>query len=82
VDVASGDTVEFTHGGLHVMLMDLTEPMLPGDVIPVVLHTNAGDVSIEFTVAEEMMMPHSMKEKEHSGHGSHMKHGDSKTKDH
>lgn len=37
VDLPAGKTVELKPGGYHVMLMDLKQPLKPGDTVPVTL---------------------------------------------
>jgi len=73
VTIPAGESVQFTHGGLHIMLMDLEAPMIPGDVVPLVFHTNNGDLMVDFKVAEEIQMPKNMQDSTHSAHGK-MKH--------
>ena len=51
VDVASGESVHFQPGGLHVMLMGLKTPLSAGDTFPLKLEfDNAPDLTIEVTV--------------------------------
>ncbi len=70
VNVPADETLVFTHGGYHIMLMDLEAPMIPGAQIPLVFHTNQGEISIEVRVAEKIVMPK-------DGHGD-MKHDNMK----
>ena len=46
LQIESGETVEFKHGGFHLMLMDLSAPLLPGSTLNVTLHTNQGDIEL------------------------------------
>ena len=57
VEIGADETFSFTHGGHHLMLMDLEGPLFPGDLIPVVFHTDQGDVTIEARVAEKITLP-------------------------
>lgn len=51
VPVAPGSTVSFEPGGLHIMLMGLSQPLAEGDVFPVTLtFENAGEVTVEVNV--------------------------------
>jgi len=75
LEVGAGETVLFTHGGLHLMLMDLTAPMKPGDLIPIIFHTNEGEVLVDFRVNEDIEL-HDMGDSKTMEHGK-MSHGDS-----
>ncbi|MCJ9428380.1 copper chaperone PCu(A)C [Kordiimonas marina] len=45
--IAPGETLTFSPGGYHIMMMHLTKPLKEGDVFPMTLHfTHAGDVQI------------------------------------
>ncbi|WP_262693830.1 copper chaperone PCu(A)C [Kordiimonas aquimaris] len=47
VPIAPAEKLSFEPGSYHVMLIDLTEPLVEGDVFPVTLSfKNAGDVTI------------------------------------
>lgn len=47
VDLPVGATVSFEPGGLHVMLMGLSEPLVEGTVFPLTLSfDNAGEVTV------------------------------------
>ena len=76
VEIAPNETFSFTHGGHHIMLMDLEEPLFPGDLIPIVFHTDQGDITIEARVAEKIMLPKDGMQ--HLGHGE----ADAKNKNH
>lgn len=65
VDLPAGETVVLEPGGMHVMLMGLTDILAEGDMIPATLvFEQAGRVEIEFSVdpAGEAM--------DHSQHGN------------
>ncbi|SFJ53558.1 copper chaperone PCu(A)C [Jannaschia pohangensis] len=83
IAIPAGETVILAPGGLHLMLMGLTEPLTAGDTHLVTLtFAEAGDVTIGFPVltlgeirakaAEDATMDHSG---EGHGDGGHMKHG-------
>ncbi len=57
VIVGAQDSVAFKHGGLHIMLMGLEAPMMPGEEIPLVFHTSEGDLTINAFVAESIILP-------------------------
>lgn len=50
VSLAPGATVEFAHGGYHLMLMALTKPLTEGQSVDIILATSAGDMLIEMPV--------------------------------
>lgn len=49
VEVPAGAQVEFAPGGLHIMLMDLKQPLKKGDSFPMTLRFDSGE-TIDFTV--------------------------------
>ena len=56
--VPAGGSLSLEPGGDHVMLMDLQEPILPGDEVTITLLTAGGEVETtvvakEFTGAQE-----------------------------
>jgi len=55
VILAPGATIEFEHGGYHLMLMELTEPLTAGQTVDIILSTSVGDMLIEMPV-EKMGM--------------------------
>lgn len=57
IEIAADENFAFKHGGYHIMLMDLEGPLFPGDVIPLVFHTDQGDVAVEARVAEKIALP-------------------------
>ena len=66
LSIAAGETMEFKHGGFHLMLMELVSPLMMGSTLAVTLHTNQGDIELSMPVVKPNMgaMP-SMKQ----GHG-------------
>ena len=42
IDLPAGRTVDLKPGGFHVMLMDLRQPLQPGDTVPVTLVFDSG----------------------------------------
>jgi hypothetical protein len=51
IDLPPGATVELAQGGLHVMLMGLTEPLSPGDRVALTLvFERAGSVTLDLPV--------------------------------
>lgn len=57
VEIAADETFNFSHGGHHLMLMNLEGPLFPGDLIPIVFHTDQGDITVEARVAEKITVP-------------------------
>ncbi len=65
VAIAPGATVKFQRGGLHVMLIDLRQPLNPGDTLPLMLvFEKAGAVAVTVDVESPRGAPP-------SGHGGH-----------
>lgn len=63
IEVSPGEPTALEPGGLHIMLIDLKEPLKAGRRFPLTLHFDqAGDVSVEVTV-------HKPGETPGSGHG-------------
>jgi hypothetical protein len=53
VELAPGVTVDFEPGGRHVMLVNLSQTLAPGDHVSMTLHfEHAGDVQVEAEVRE------------------------------
>lgn len=51
IPIPSGQIATLAPGGLHLMLMDLTQPLKPGEVHAVTLSfATAGDVTLDFPV--------------------------------
>lgn len=57
IKLNADESVTFKHGGLHIMLMGLDAPMMPGDKIPLTFHTSFGDITIDAQVAESIALP-------------------------
>ncbi len=65
VDLPAGKPVELKPGGIHVMLMDLRQPLASGDRVPLILRIEGPDrkiveqaVSVEVRDAAPMMKSH------------------------
>ncbi len=43
----AGRTVELQPGGYHLMLMELKQPLRPGDTVPIVLKVKRGDGAVD-----------------------------------
>lgn len=70
LEIPAGETVVLEPGGMHVMLMGLTQSMKEGDMVPAALiFEKAGRVEIEFMVDPSEGVDHSK-----MGHGD-MDHG-------
>ena len=51
IDIPAGETVLLERGGMHIMLMGLTEPLTEGQMVPATLiFEHAGRVEVEFSV--------------------------------
>ncbi|MDO9637085.1 MAG: copper chaperone PCu(A)C [Pseudotabrizicola sp.] len=51
IDIPAGETVLLERGGMHIMLMGLTEPLTEGQMVPATLiFERAGRVEVEFSV--------------------------------
>ncbi|NBN64328.1 copper chaperone PCu(A)C [Microvirga tunisiensis] len=71
IPVPAGATVELKPGGLHVMFMDIKQPLKEGETLPVTLtFEKAGTVTVEMPIAKI-----GAKEMSHDGHGGHGAHG-------
>jgi len=55
VSIKAGDTLEFTHGSYHLMLMQLTEPLKENDSVDIILMTSIGEMLIEMPVRKPGM---------------------------
>ncbi|MCQ4310444.1 copper chaperone PCu(A)C [Stutzerimonas sp. VN223-3] len=54
VEVPAGGHVEFKPGGSHVMLFELSEPLVAGEHFPVTLiFENAGEVTVDVSIQEQ-----------------------------
>ena len=69
IPIAPGETVSLQPGGLHVMLMGLTEPMVAGEQYPLTLEFEGAE-SIEVQVMISDKAPGGM-DKEHGHEESH-----------
>ena len=76
VDVAPGETVSFKPGGLHIMLMGLTGPLVKGEEFPLTLNFEKSG-SVEVVVKIEDYHEHGdakdadSKDADKGHHGSH-----------
>ncbi|MFN4154064.1 MAG: copper chaperone PCu(A)C [Paracoccaceae bacterium] len=51
IDIPAGETVLLERGGMHIMFMGLTAPMVEGQMVPATLiFEHAGRVEVEFSV--------------------------------
>jgi len=52
LEIPAGGTAELSpHGGMHLMLIDITKPLKEGDMVPVTLEfAKAGKVKVQFMV--------------------------------
>jgi copper(I)-binding protein len=51
ITIAPGEAAELAPGGLHVMLMQLQEPMTEGDSFPLTLSfSDGGDVAVQVPI--------------------------------
>jgi len=51
VEIGPGQTVAFKPGGLHLMLINLKQPLRQGDRFPLIVKLDkAGDIHVEVTV--------------------------------
>lgn len=68
VIIAPGEQVEFSPGGHHVMLFELKEPLVAGNMYPMTLtFEQAGEIEIEVLVSEGAAAQEDAAP--HSGHG-------------
>ena len=52
LEIGPGETVELKPGGFHLMFIDVTEPPVEGDTVPVtLLFERAGEVTLDLPVA-------------------------------
>ncbi|MDO8881661.1 copper chaperone PCu(A)C [Pseudotabrizicola sp.] len=60
IDIPAGETVLLERGGMHIMFMGLTEPMIEGQMVPATLiFEHAGRVEVEFSVDPSTGADHS-----------------------
>ena len=51
IDLPAGKAVDFKSGGYHIMLMDLKQPLLPGNTVPLTLKfRDAGGLESKFEI--------------------------------
>ncbi len=67
VQIPSGGTLKFEHGGYHFMLMGLTEPLKENATVDIILTTSAGDILIEMPVKKIGQAKAMHKAMEHTG---------------
>ncbi|MFZ5918764.1 MAG: copper chaperone PCu(A)C [Chloroflexota bacterium] len=54
IEVPAGGSVELKPGGLHIMLIDLIEPLQSGQTVPLTLEfEKSGEIDIEVNVSEQ-----------------------------
>jgi copper(I)-binding protein len=46
IDLPAGQTVKLTPGGMHVMLIDVKQPLKAGDKVPLVLSVQSSGMSL------------------------------------
>jgi len=71
VSVKPGDTIEFAHGGYHLMLMELTQALTTGQIVDIILTTTAGDMMIEMPVQKIGMAVDGVHGNDHSNMSEH-----------
>ncbi len=57
IEIPANESLLFKHGGYHLMLMGLEAPLMPGRIIPLVFHTNQGDISTTTRVSDTFEIP-------------------------
>ncbi|PLS21552.1 hypothetical protein C0U40_12205 [Amylibacter cionae] len=66
--IPAGETVVLEPGGLHLMFMDLTQPLIKEEILPVTLtFENAGEVVVPLAIKA----PNARKSGDHSTHDGH-----------
>lgn len=70
IPVAGGETRVLARGGDHVMLMGLTKPLKDGDVVPLTLTFERGEV-----LTLEVPVDNARAPAGHGGHADHQGHG-------
>ena len=84
LDVPKGETVMFKPGGLHLMLLGLTQPLVEGESFPVTLQfEKSGALEVVVKIEQPEAMEEGAMKHEGMDHGE-MKHdeGSSETMDH
>lgn len=57
VDIPAGETVALAPGGLHIMLLDVRQPLLTGEAIMLHLHFESGEeISLAVPIYDRLMM--------------------------
>jgi copper(I)-binding protein len=50
ITIPAGESLEFTHGSFHLMMMGIDEPLQPGQTVNVILETSAGPLPVTLPV--------------------------------
>ncbi len=58
ITVPAQGSVELAPGGSHLMLIDISNPMKPGDEIPLTLHFATGDIGLRVLVRDGRTAEH------------------------
>lgn len=70
VVVPAGGAVSFAPGGLHIMLMELKEPLQTGKVFPITLEfADGGTATVDVSVLSMAQAAKKGKSMDHAGHG-------------
>lgn len=71
VELLPGETVALAPGGLHVMFMGLTDPLVAGEKVEATLvFEQAGEVDVVFNIEDRADIMDMHSGHDHSGHGS------------
>ena len=65
IELPKGKTVSLEPGGLHIMLMNLTKPIVAGEVIPLTLVVESGGKQQTLEVKAEARAPGAMPQHHH-----------------
>ena len=65
IELPKGKTVSLEPGGLHIMLMNLTKPIVAGEVIPLTLVVESGGKQQTLEVKAEARAPGAMPQHQH-----------------
>lgn len=77
IDLDAGETLTLEPGGLHIMLFGLSEPLAPGDSLPLTLHfEQAGSLEVEADVRPLRGGGHGHDHDHGHNHGHGHDHGD------
>lgn len=78
LEVPAGESLRFEPGGTHIMLMDLVEPLLAGDEVPVTLRfADGSELEVSVLVKDTAGAQENYgggKDDEHAGHDEHSEH--------